>query len=118
MKKFKIGEKVVALTNPLSKNGQPRLKGKIYDVLAKIYCFDCGEQHINICGKVKNIELSKTIFKCRCGSINNSNGLWWTTSEFFARPSELQAELEQAEMEERYEECAELAKIMAMVETA
>ena len=115
MKRFKIGEDVVALTNPPTERCQPRVKGKVYKVLDVCYCSKCGVQKINIAGKTT----TKTgMVYCACGYKHPDNGLWWTHSELFASPSELQAELEALEREEKYEECAELVKIMAMIETA
>ena len=111
MKKFNVGEKVVALTNPFNQFSQPRVKCKIYKVLDVLYCSKCGDQAINVSGKDEDCFVD-----CTCGHEQHNNGLWWTSSEYFARPSELQAELEQAEMEERYEDCADLVGIMAELE--
>lgn len=111
MKKFNVGEKVVALTNSPGNMYQPREKGKVYTVLAVGYCSGCGVQRINVAGKNK-----AGITKCNCGHEQPNNGLWWTKSQFFSRPCELQAELELAEQEERYEDCADLVGIMAELE--
>ena len=116
MKRFKIGEDVVALTNPLDEYGQPRVKGKVYPVLAVKYCSGCGGQKINIAGTCSiNFDLEDCGL---CRKTTEADDLWWTDSNLFARPQELQAELEVLESEEKYEECAELVKIMAMIETA
>ena len=77
---FKIGDRVVALTNPVNEYGQPRIKGQIYRVYAVVYCSGCGCQSINI-----GVKSQRTKFNCGCGKHNQPNGgLWFTTSANFA----------------------------------
>tara|TARA_R110000868_G_scaffold30521_1_gene112786 strand:+ start:283 stop:606 length:324 start_codon:yes stop_codon:yes gene_type:complete len=93
---YKIGQKVVALTSPQDSGGQPRIKGKIYEVLDVSYCCKCGSQRINISGNTH-----ECFIDCRCGSTQRNNGLWWTHSDYFAPLTELS--LEAAIEAEEYE---------------
>lgn len=109
MGNFKIGEKVIALTNPRDPNSQPRVKGQLYEVLDVLYCSKCGEQLINI----TTIQTHSPTFYCECGQrrIPNHNK-YWTYSRFFAKPEELQSELDRAIEEENYEEAITIRDIL------
>jgi hypothetical protein len=48
MKKFKIGDKVVALVGQIHPNAQPRIKGQIYTVIDIMFCSRDGHQLINL----------------------------------------------------------------------
>lgn len=107
-KRFKVGETVIALNNPSSELGQPRKKGQQYIVNAVIYCCSCGIQSINIGPKTRN----GSLFSCGCGSKQPHWGLHWTVSEYFARPEELEAEMQSAVEEENYEHAAVLRDLI------
>lgn len=106
MKRFNIGETVIALTNPSGVNCQPRVKGQPYVVEAIMYCKGCGLQTINIGPKSES-----TYVTCTCGSEQVPDGLYWTASKHFARPQELEAEIEKAVEAEDYETAQELSLI-------
>lgn len=110
MKRFEIGEVVIALTNPRSERCQPRTKGSTYVVCAIQYCSKCGTQLINI-GPKARINISG-IGVCSCGSYMQHEGLCWTKSDLFARPQELQAEIQEAVAVENYEKAHELQQLL------
>lgn len=97
MKKFKIGEKVIALTNPLSDMSQRRVKGNIYTVLAISYCYNCGRQAINI----DPTPITAEFTRCNCGARQSTHGLWWTNSKYFSKVDK--DSLQEAIDEENYE---------------
>jgi len=101
MSKFKIGDRVIALTDPRDKRSQPRVKGQLYTVLDVNYCFKCGVQAINI----TTISTPNPYYYCECGQHNIPNqGKHWTLSRFFAKPEELSDELDKCLEEENYEQ--------------
>lgn len=102
---FKVGEKVIALTNPSSELGQPRKKGRLYKVNAVMYCSGCGNQVINI-GVKSNI----TSTKCGCNNSQPTNGLWWTNSQHFVRPEEISEAITHFAEKEEFEICGVLKK--------
>lgn len=109
MKRFNIGDKVVALTNSPNSRCQKRVKGNIYTVLDVDYCRRCGGQGINIGGK----DASAIDVKCNCGSSQeSSNGLYYTDSKHFALADNLHQELENAVAEERYEDAQVLNELI------
>lgn len=110
-KRFKVGETVIALSDPSGPRGQPRKKGGKYIVQATSYCCGCGEQVINIGPKVYGSIWSQYV-GCRCGSKQPHNGLGWTRSTHFARPEELEAEMQEAVESETYEHAAILRDLM------
>lgn len=81
MNHFRVGEKVVALTNPGTSKSQPRKAGNVYRVMAVNYCVGCGQQRINI-----GVASECSAIGCGCGSIQSSSGLHWTYSHLFTRP--------------------------------
>lgn len=107
MKKFKIGDKVVALTNPQDNMSQPRVKGHIYTVEAILYCNGCGVQTINIGERTNSY-----ILRCNCGTENQSKGLYWTESKHFAKLDNLEEELKDIIENEDYEFARVLSEII------
>ena len=95
----KVGDKVVALSDPMTERSQPRIKGKIYVVKAVAYCPFCGCQSINIGVKVKDGRC-----KCsnQCGTREN-RGLAWTNSRHFANLYNLDEAIRVAVEGEEYE---------------
>ena len=100
-KRFKIGNKVVSLTNPANEGSQPRVKGKTYNVKAIQYCSGCGEQVINLGYRLPN-DVSE-YSDCNCGKQVFNEGLFWTMSKFFAKVDDLDSALESALENEDYE---------------
>jgi protein-arginine kinase activator protein McsA len=98
MKRFKIGDKVIALNNPPDNNCQPRVKGNTYIVEAIMYCSGCGEQQINI-----GSSSSKNNMKCTCGEVVLNKGLKWTHSYLFTKINDLDIAIEEAVENEDYE---------------
>jgi hypothetical protein len=105
-KRFKIGDKVVSLTNPATEGSQPRVKGKTYNVKAIQYCSGCGEQVINL-GYHLPDDVSN-YSDCNCGKEVFNEGLYWTLSKYFARVDDLDTAIEEAVQNEDYETAATL----------
>jgi hypothetical protein len=105
-RRFQLGDKVVALTGHRNEKGQPRVKGKIYAVHAIQYCPACGEQKINL-GISAPINTSSIII-CTCNKKRPNEGLYWTSSKFFAKVDDLESALEEAVENEDYELAAML----------
>lgn len=102
-KKWKIGDEVIALTNPQDDSCQPRKKGKLYQVLDVLYCCKCGSQSINITTIPYNSNLYNNELECDCGSSQPSNNKSWTDSNLFIKPEEINETLELALNNEDYE---------------
>lgn len=85
MNNFKVGEKVVALTNPRKASDRPRVAGQVYTVLAVSYCSSCGMQAIDIGGRCQVGNLSDEL-QCNCGLCRLHYGRDWTSSIYFTRP--------------------------------
>lgn len=102
MKKHKIGDKVLALTNPGYPSSQPRKKGNIYIVQDTSYCCKCGIQSINIGPKLDLKKFSNCV-ECRCGNIQDALFLCWTDSNHFAKVDDLEKEMQEAVKKEDYE---------------
>jgi hypothetical protein len=100
-KRFKIGDKVVALTSNRDEKSQPRVKGKIYNVHAIRYCPGCGMQKINLGLPIPAGTSNMTV--CTCSKKSPSEGLYWTLSKFFAKVDDLDSALESALENEDYE---------------
>jgi hypothetical protein len=98
MKIFKPGDEVIALTDPHCSFCQPRKKGKRYVVEAIMYCIKCGQQFISLSNKSNNKS-----FKCACGNIKPSQGLYWTPSDHFSKSDDFQEALQEAIDNEDYE---------------
>lgn len=88
---FKVGEKVVALTNPENGRCQSRKAGNVYTVMAVSYCVGCGSQRINI-----GVVDSAPFVRCYCGSRQPTQGFAWTGSRYFTRPISNEYKLEVA----------------------
>ena len=99
MKKFDIGDKVIALTDPLNPGSQPRIKGKIYKVESILYCSYCGEQMINI-GETST---STILHHSKCGNKQENKGLHWTSSDHFSKIDDFDESLQEAIESENYE---------------
>lgn len=99
---FKIGDEVIALTNPKNNRCQPRVKGNKYIVKDTLYCSKCGQQRINL-GEKTGDWLSNTLICTECKTKQHTENLYWTKSSLFIKPQELQATLEQALKEENFE---------------
>lgn len=100
MKNFKVGDIVVALTNPRTELCQSRIKGNEYNVGAILYCPHCGSQKINIgCVGTMSTLLCNS---CGKGGIPN-NGLAWTDSKHFILKEDMQETLEEALQDENYD---------------
>lgn len=108
MKRFEIGDKVVALNNPFTSNSQPRVKGKVYKVVDIMYCSGCGIQVINI-GEA--CTASSGFVSCLCNTRTHNKGLAWTSSEYFAKVDDVADAIEAAVAEEDYETAAMLRDI-------
>jgi hypothetical protein len=111
MGKFKIGDRVVALTNPKHEHSQPRIKGKIYTVQDILYCSNCGIQLINISGLC-----DFNYLLCECGSRCENYKQHWTTYKHFAKVDDLSSALEEAIENEDYELASMLNELMKEVE--
>lgn len=99
MNRFKVGDNIVALTNPDNSTCQPRIKGNEYKVMASQYCMGCGIQMINVTGGLNPFD---TVI-CDCGNIQPSQGLWLTYSKHFIKKEDMQEVFETALQEEDYE---------------
>jgi len=98
MKTFNIGDKVIALTNPMTIHSQPRIKGKMYIVVSVMYCQQCGIQMISLGVKANNPSIL-----CTCSNVQHNDGLCYTQSIHFAKVDEFDKEIEEAVAEENYE---------------
>ena len=93
-----IGDKVIALTNPLNDMCQNRVKGKTYIVVDCVYCTKCGTQSINI-GELSIYPESE----CVCGNISLSGGKYWTDSMYFSNANNIEEALSESIKKEDYE---------------
>lgn len=103
-KKFKISDKVVALTNTpprVAHRCQPRKQGEVYTVLDSRECVTCGSQMIN----VSDSQSTSEFLLCHCGDKLKTEGLHWTLSINFAPVDEI---LEHALRVEDYEYACKL----------
>ena len=103
-KKFKISDKVVALTNTppnVAARCQPRKQGEVYLVIDTIECVNCGSQMVN----VSDSPSEREFLLCHCGGKLKTNGVHWTLSINFAPVDEI---LEHALQVEDYEYACKL----------
>lgn len=101
MNNFKIGETVIALTNPHSERCQDRIKGKEYTVTNIFYCQTTGEQMININNNTRN---HNVIIRCVCGQRHNTySNLQFTLSKLFVRPQNISEQIKKAVEIEDYD---------------
>jgi len=87
-KKFKISDKIVALTNTppnVIQRCQPRVKGEVYKVLDTRECANCGSQMVN----VSDSPTEREFLLCHCGGRLTTNGVHWTLSINFAPVDEM-----------------------------
>lgn len=98
MKRFNIGDKVIALTDPRNELSQPRVKGKMYIVVSLMYCQKCGDQMISLGVKSVNGRLL-----CDCGCAQENDGFFYTRSTNFAKVDEFDQEIAEAVSDENYE---------------
>lgn len=108
MKRFKIGDSVVALNNPMNSKSQPRVKGTVYKVVDIMYCSGCGVQVINI---GESAQINSGFVSCPCNTRTPNKGLAWTQSKYFAKVDDLADAIEAAVAEEDYETAALLRDI-------
>ena len=99
MKKFKIGEEVVALSTQTGEGFQRRIKGAVYPVKRIIYCSKCGDQLINISDATPNSNYGV----CPCGGVNEFNGSEYTNAKHFGKTGGIHAQIKEAEEAENYE---------------
>jgi len=107
--RHKIGDNVVALTDPENEECQPRKKGHVYTVFDVAYCPKCGVQEINI-----GPHTNSAYTLCDCGGRHDTRGLFWTHSCLFAPIDE--ATMQSAIEEENYELAAILRDLMIELE--
>ena len=108
MKRFEIGDKVVALVSSTHDFTQTRIKGNVYIVEDILYCAKCGVQTINI---GQNCKGNSGFLQCDCGHTNPNRNLGWTQSKYFAKVDDLADAIEAAVAEEDYETAAMLRDI-------
>jgi hypothetical protein len=101
--RHKIGDRVVALTNPMDDDCQPRIKGHVYVVEAICYCAKCGKQAINIGQHIDESRYNDET-ECDCGySTKENDWLFYTDSELFAKVDDIEETLTEAINNEDYE---------------
>lgn len=106
---FKIGQKVIALSNSNTKYSQPRIKGCIYIVNKLMYTSCCGKQLINIGFKYEK----SPNFSCHTCNISQLNHGWhWTFSTEFVGLDDLDAKIAECVKNEDYETAHLLQKIL------
>lgn len=110
--KFKRGDEIVAITNPLSNSSQHREKGRIYIVKDLRYCIKCGRQQINIGGQAKYDE-------AQCGNgclhMHANNGQAWTLSHHFVLAKNINKLKESLVQHEEFEEAALIRDVIALM---
>lgn len=111
MNNFKVGEQVIALKSQPTKTTQPRIKGNLYIVKDVMFCSKCGIQVVNL-GYKTPIGYGKfSSFMC-CSNVQENNGLYWTRSEYFARPDELESLMLNMANEDNFEGAQEIKDII------
>jgi hypothetical protein len=105
MNRFKIDEKVVALSSTPTayvNRCQPRVKDEVYAVIDSMFCPACGIQLINVSDSPTQAEF----VLCSCSQVKMSTkGVHWTDSKHFAPIDEA---LSNALEEENYEYACKL----------
>ena len=99
MKKFKIGEEVIALSTQTAPDCQNRVKGQHYIIKDVRFCSKCGIQVINIQGVCSFIINSE----CSCGSVTKGLNMEYTNSRHFVKADDLEVRIGEAEKAENYE---------------
>jgi hypothetical protein len=108
MRRFKIGEKVVALNSSTHEKAQPRVKGKIYTVTMIMNCQLCGEELIN----VNNNPSITNVLECECKHTMNNFHRAFTFGKFFAPIDELDILIEQCVEDENYEDAQLFTEVL------
>jgi protein-arginine kinase activator protein McsA len=107
--RYKVGQRVVALSNSKPNSIQPRVKGKIYTIDSILFCSGCGKQFLNF-GTIADEGCDK-YGTCSCGTKTDGRGLVWTSSIFYAPIDDIDSQIEKAIEEEDYELAAPLRDI-------
>lgn len=106
--RYKVDQKVVALSNSKPNSPQPRVKGKVYTISSILFCSGCGKQFLNF-GSVSD---ERAIYgTCACGAKTDARGLVWTPSKHYAPIDDIDSQIEKAVEEEDYELAALLRDI-------
>jgi hypothetical protein len=100
---MKIGDKVIALSNPPDDRCQFRSKGSVYMVNAVSYCVMCMKTLINI-GQRSN----HAAVMCKCGMMMETQGLMWTPQDEFVLLADKEFAMQNAVDCEDYEFAAKL----------
>ena len=100
MRNFKIGDEVIALTNPPTDRCQHRVKGNSYIVKEVVFCPTNGHQAIHIGGRTYS---DSGYYNCKCGKKHENYNLGLTTSEAFIHKDDLEEKFEDAIENEDYE---------------
>ena len=105
--RFKIGDRVISLTNPLNSQCQPRIKGNEYTINKVMYCSSCGQEMVNI-GPLSRTGNVMCQFD---GSIINNGGFMMTRSVHFVKIDDIDIAIEELLKVEDYETCQILKDI-------
>jgi hypothetical protein len=100
---MKIGDKVIALSNPPDERCQFRMKGSVYMVNAVSYCVMCMKTLINIGQRSYHKEVM-----CKCGMLMDTKGFMWTPQDEFVLLSDKEFAMQNAVDCEDYEFAAKL----------
>lgn len=93
--RFNVGDEVVALVSNTGNPYQQKIKkDDLYTVNKTIYCQGCGKQWINVGQQVVGSNITE--IECRCKSVQNHNGFYWTYSIYFALILNMTAQIEEA----------------------
>ena len=80
-KEFKVGDEIIAITNPSNNYCQQREIGETYTVKHITYCTCCGTQMVNITDTNCNYKNGN----CGCGTQYHTRGMFWTGSKHFIK---------------------------------
>lgn len=108
MRRFEIGQIVVALEDSKEIMQQPFKKGSKYKIRDIGYCAKCGKQFINFTNTTPPSGNSKCI---TCSNVQPNSGKTWSSSDHFAAVNDVKEELEKAVANEDYELAALLRDI-------
>jgi len=109
MRKFKIGDKVIALNTPTSPNCQYRVKGKIYTVTMVMNCQLCGVELLNIDNKLSTNPHTK--LQCGCNHRMEHFGRGFTQSKHFAPIDDIDELILTCVEDENYEDADFFTKV-------
>lgn len=114
--RFKVGDKVIALSSSTRISQQPRVIGEKYVVADVRFCRSCGKQTISLQDSPLSVHQRS---QCGCGQNEKSTKMWSYSSLFILdNPKELAIALEEAVKEENYELASILRDVLAEKETA